>query len=151
MHTTNEPSAPIRYSAELEDVDWSGLKAALASDHFDNGRSPDQLRRSFENSQGACLAYYGQEIVGTGRILSDGVCNAYLVDVWTHSTFRRQEIAREMVRRLSAQLLGQHVYLQVDEESSEIYRRLGFREQPVGMSRVVGKWLVNEVTAEVED
>jgi ribosomal protein S18 acetylase RimI-like enzyme len=149
MEITNEPSAPIRYSAELNGVDWSELKTTLASDRFDNGRAPDQLRRSFENSQAVCLAYDGRLTVGTARVLSDGVCNAYLVDVWTHSRFRRQGIAREMVRRLTVRLPGQHIYLQVDQEMSEAYRRLGFREQPVGMSRVVGKWLVNEIASEV--
>ena len=31
------------------------------------------------------------------RLLSDGVCNAYLVDVWTMSVYRRQGIASRMI------------------------------------------------------
>jgi len=118
------------------------MKTLLAADQFDNGRSPEQLRRSFENSHSACIAYAGVRIVGTARVLSDDVCNAYLVDVWTASPLRRRGIAREMIRRLCAGLAGQHVYLQADEDVAEVYRRLGFREQPVGMSLVVGQWLV---------
>jgi ribosomal protein S18 acetylase RimI-like enzyme len=137
-------SPSITYSEDLDGVDWVALKAALAADCFDNGRSPEQLRRSFENSSAVALARRGEEIIGTGRVLSDEVSNAYLLDVWTHSRFRRRGIAREMIRRLSSQLGGQHLYLQADAENTEFYRRLGFREQPIGMSKTIGRWLVND-------
>ena len=77
-------------------------------------------------------------------MISDGVCNAYLVDLWTISRFRRKGIAKEMVAHLLGAISGQHVYLQADDDLVEFYRRLGFAEQPVGMSRVVGTWLVND-------
>lgn len=134
----------ILYRDDLHEVDWRALKAALAADNFDNGRTPQQLQRSFQNSHAACIAWHEGELVGTARVLSDGVCNAYLVDVWTTSRLRRQGIAREMVQRLLRGLPGQHIYLQADDDLVEFYRRLGFAEQPTGMNRVVGKWLVND-------
>jgi predicted GNAT family acetyltransferase len=114
----------------------------LAAGRFDNGRSAEQLRRSFENSRTVCIAWSENQIVGTARVLSDGVCNAYLVDVWTLSSFRQRGIAKEMIRQLSMRLAGQHIYLQAHEHLSEVYRRLGLREQPVGMGKIVGEWLV---------
>lgn len=137
-------NSTITYFDTLAGVDWTALKAALASDRFDNGRSPEQLRRSFENSFAVCIALAEGGIVGTARVLSDGVCNAYLVDVWTLSSFRRRGIAREMIRRLSTQLEGQHLYLQADDVNTPFYRRLGFCEHPIGMSRTIGRWLVND-------
>ena len=134
----------IRYRSDLEGIAWSTLKAALAADNFDNGRTPEQLQRSFENSFAVSIAWLDEQIVGTARVLSDQVCNAYLVDVWTASPFRKHGIAREMITRLGHLLHGQHVYLQADGDSVDFYRRLGFREQPAGMSCVVGHWLVNE-------
>jgi ribosomal protein S18 acetylase RimI-like enzyme len=116
------------------------MKTTLRQDAFDNGRSPEQLKASFENSYAACIATSQGRIIGTARVLSDGVCNAYLVDVWTLSEFRRKGIASTMIQRLLSQLSGQHVYLQTDD-ASEFYVKLGFVEQPLGMSKVVGKWL----------
>jgi predicted GNAT family acetyltransferase len=143
MNSTASPDSDLRFATDLQSVDWPGLKNLLAADHFDNGRTPEQLRRSFENSHSVCIAWSRDQIIGTARVLSDGVCNAYLVDVWTLSSFRRRGIAREMISQLSSRLCGQHIYLQADDDIAEIYRRLGFREQPVGMSRVVGKWLMS--------
>jgi hypothetical protein len=47
-----------------------------------------------------------------------------------------------MMQHLLDQLYGQHVYLFTDD-MPEFYRTLGFVEQPTGMGRVVGRWLVN--------
>lgn len=131
----------IFYKTNIDNVDWVEMKSTLRLDAFDNGRSPEQLKASFENSYAVCIAYSENRIIGTARVLSDGVCNAYLVDVWTLSEFRHQGIASTMIRALLSQLNGQHVYLQTDD-ALELYAKLGFVEQPHGMSTVVGEWLV---------
>ena len=135
--------AEIIYKTNLENIDWTEMKTTLRQDAFDNGRSPEQLKTSFENSYAICIAYAEGRIIGTARVLSDGVCNAYLVDVWTLSEFRHKGIASTMIQKLMSQLNGQHVYLQTDD-AKELYAKLGFVEQPTGMSKVVGEWLIND-------
>ena len=132
----------IRYQFDLKGVDWAEMKAAVAADNFDNGRTPTQLRQSFENSFAACVAYAGERIVGTARVLSDGVCNAYLVDVWTLTAYRHRGIASTMVRLLLDKLPGQHVFTFTDDVV-EFYKKLGFTERPTGLELVIGKWLDN--------
>lgn len=132
----------ISYKRDLDGVDWDEMKATLIEDDFDNGRTPEQLRASFANSYVTCIAYADGRIIGTVRALSDGICNAYIVDVWTYSPHRRQGVARAMIAQLLADLPGQHVYLFTDDVP-EFYRRLGFRERPHGMEIVVGTWLDN--------
>lgn len=134
--------ANVVYKTDLNHVDWVQMKTVLRQDNFDNGRSPEQLKASFENSYATCIAYTEEQIIGTARVLSDGVCNAYIVDVWTLSSFRRQGIARTMMQTLLNRLQGQHVYLFTDD-TVDFYRKLGFIEQPVGLGQVVGNWLVS--------
>jgi ribosomal protein S18 acetylase RimI-like enzyme len=140
MTPFEEIEMDIEYGHDLTNVDWPALKSTLAADHFDNGRTPDQLARSFANSHSAVLAYAGPRIIGTARVLSDGVCNAYVVDVWTLTEYRRRGIAREILRRLLAPLRGQHVYLFTDD-NVPFYKACGFRERPTGLELVVGEWL----------
>ena len=89
------------------------------------------------------LAWYDDRVVGMARLLSDGVCNAYLVDVWTMSGYRRRGIGSSMVRLLANRVPGQHIGLQTDD-AEEFYVSLGFRPQPSFMSLVVGTWLDND-------
>lgn len=133
----------ITYTTELAGVDWDELKATLAADQFDNGRSAQQLLQSFRNSYVSVVAHDNGKVVGTARAVSDGVCNGYIVDVWTLSQLRRRGIGRRMIEIILDRLEGQHVYL-FTGDVVDFYKKLGFVEQPVGLGRVVGAWLNNE-------
>ena len=133
----------IEYSTSAEGIDWAALKADLAADYFDNGRTPGQMERSFGASFRCVFARDGRPIVGTGRVISDGVCNAYLVDMWTHSAYRRRGIGRRMLELLCLGLAGQHLYLFTDDAEA-FYKACGFASRGVGMERIIGNWLQNE-------
>ncbi len=137
---------PVRIDSSLDRVDWAEAKADLAASRFDNGRSPDALRRSFEQSQHVAIARDGDCVVGMARLLSDGVCNAYLLDVWTAPAYRRQGIASGMTRLLVAQVPGQHIGLQTDDAQA-LYESLGFKPQPEFWSLVSGSWLDNDANS----
>jgi len=77
------------------------------------------------------------------RLLSDGVCNAYVVDVWTKATHRRRGVATSMTERLIALVPGQHVGLQTDS-ATKFYESLGFVPQPEFLARISGDWLDND-------
>ena len=133
----------VRVDGSLEGIDWEEAKADLVADDWDNGRSAAALRRAFEQSQHVAFARDGDRVVGMARMLSDGVSNAYVVDVWTMSSYRRQGIASRMVRHLLDQVPGQHVGLQTGDAQA-LYASLGFGEQPEFWSLVVGSWLDND-------
>jgi len=134
----------ITYTTDLSRVDWDALKAAVAADDFDNGRTPDQMRISAENSAVNIFAYAGDEIVGNARALSDSVCNAYVIDVWTKTAYRKRGIARRMMEMIAERVPGQHIYLAADDDACDFYTKLGYAKDGHGMSRVVGKWRQNE-------
>ena len=136
----------VRIDGSLDGIDWAQAKADLAADDFDNGRSPEALARSFEQSQHVVFARDGDRVVGMARLLSDGVSNAYLVDVWTASPYRRRGIATAMIRHLLLQVPGQHVGLQTDN-AQPFYESLGFVPQPEFWSAIVGSWLENEANS----
>ncbi|MDH4363313.1 MAG: GNAT family N-acetyltransferase [Acidimicrobiia bacterium] len=127
----------------LAGIDWEQVKADLAADEFDNGRSAGALRRSFERSQHVAIAREAGEIIGTARMLSDGVCNAYVVDVWIRSSHRRRGVGSAMMRFLTERVPGQHIGLQTDDQQA-FYSQLGYRPQPDFLSLVVGRWLDND-------
>ena len=132
----------VTFDSSLDGLDWAQAKTDLVADRFDNGRSADALRRSFESSQHVAFARDGTRIVGMARMLSDGVCNAYVVDVWTHSAYRRQGIASTLMRMLADAVPGQHIGLQTDDAQA-FYASLGYKPQPEFWSLVAGRWLDN--------
>lgn len=133
----------VHVDGSLEGIDWEQAKADLAADRWDNGRSAAALRQSFEQSRHVAVARDDGRVVGMARLLSDGVCNAFLVDVWTASGYRRQGVAWKMIRLLLDAVPGQHVGLQTDDAQA-LYASLGFEPQPEFLSQVVGTWLDND-------
>ena len=133
----------IAYSTSHDGIDWVALKAALAADHFDNGRTALQMENSFRASFRCVYAVDGTNVVGTARALSDGVCNAYIVDMWTLSILRRRGIGRRMIDLLCESLAGQHVYLFTDDQEA-FYAACGFAPRGVGLEKIVGHWLQND-------
>jgi ribosomal protein S18 acetylase RimI-like enzyme len=134
---------PVAFDSSLEGIDWAQVKTDLAADRFDNGRSSEALRRSFERSEHVAFARDGGRVVGMARLLSDGVSNAYLLDVWTQSSYRRQGVGSRLVELLAEQVPGQHIGLQTDDAKA-FYDSLGFEPQPEFWSRVSGRWLDND-------
>lgn len=131
----------VTFTKSVAQVDWAELVDDLTADSFHNGRTPDELRRSFENSAVVVLALdAGGRVIGTVRALSDGICNAYVVDVWTRSDYRRQGIANRMMALMEEELPGQHVYLFTDD-MVPFYEQAGYQPQETGMGKVIGRWL----------
>ncbi len=130
----------IWYKTDLDGVDWEQLKVDLIADQFDNGRSIEQYKTSFENSAYVIFAMDGNRIIGKARALSDGVCNCYVVDVWTHSNYRKQGIATAVMQKLIEQARGQHVHLFTDDAVG-FYEKVGFKQEEVSMGLVAGRWL----------
>ena len=114
-------TAELTFKHGNEGIDWTTLKSLLTEDDFDNGRTPEQLRISFENSHSVCFVTHGGRTIAKARLISDGVCNAYLVDVWTYTPYRRRGVASEMIRQLLERVPGQHVYLQADDDVITFY------------------------------
>jgi predicted GNAT family acetyltransferase len=135
-------SGSVRVVDVLAGVDWAALRDDLIADDFHNGRGVAALRRSFEASAHVAIAWADDRVIGTARLLSDGVCNAYVVDVWTQSAYRRQGIAAQLMRLLVDAVPGQHVGLFTDD-AQEFYRAIGFRQQGDFLSTVSGGWLDN--------
>lgn len=135
----------ITYKTDATDVDWPAMRQIIRDDNFHNGRSVEQYRRSFENSDAVVIAYDDDAIIGTARMLSDGVCNAYIVDVWTLSAYRGQGIASHMMELLEAQAQGQHISLWTDTAEG-FYERLGYqRTNDTLFEKIVGEWLQSDL------
>jgi predicted GNAT family acetyltransferase len=131
------------FKVPMENINWKEIKAKIEADDFDKFRSAKHFKTSFDNSFAVCFAFDGEEIIGKARVLSDQVCNAYIVDLWTYSPYRHQGVATKMMGILFKQVPGQHIYLFTNEETLPFYENLGMKPQGIGLGKVVGEWLIN--------
>ena len=92
----------------------------------------------------AVSAHQGERLVGTGRIIGDGVLHALVVDVIVDPDYRHRGIGSAIVERLVAEWRRHRivdVQLFCEFGVSPFYERLGFAARPEdapGMELVVG-------------
>lgn len=93
--------------------------------HYQRASIPQLIKGSF------CFfaAFHEDQLVGIGRVLSDGVSDAYLHEIGVRSTYRRRGIGRELVRRLTDYCIEKDlewIGLVATPENEEWYRQCGF-------------------------
>jgi ribosomal protein S18 acetylase RimI-like enzyme len=98
--------------------------------------SPQWIRKLVAGSHCFVVAMEGEEIVGMGRAISDGISDAYIQDLTVRSNRRNQgiggRILRTILERLHADGL-RWIGLIAEPGSSNLYRHAGFREMPAAV------------------
>lgn len=140
--------ADVQLHSNCDEINWTELHQSLIRDGLDNGRSAQQLQQCFENSTVSQFAQLNQKTIAMSRALSDGVCNAYIVDVWVAREFRKHAIGKTLVTALSQRLQGQHIYLYT-ERAHGFYEKMGFTRYGTGYAKIVGQWL-NKTAADAD-
>lgn len=86
--------------------------------------SPEQLLMAMKQSWYSIYVYSGNKLVATGRIVSDGIINAYLCGLGVDSHFRNQGIGTEN---------NLHMQLFCEENLVSYYKKEGLEEFAIGM------------------
>jgi len=102
--------------------------------------NPELIRRIVVGSHCFVLAWEGNEIVGMGRAISDGISDAYIQDITVLHEFQGQGIGtgivKEILNRLRADGL-QWIGLIAGRHSHPFYRKLGFEEMPASTAMLL--------------
>lgn len=108
-----------------EELDWNDFLKLDAS----------QLNQAMKQSWLVIYAYDGDTLVGTGRIVSDGVINAYLCGLGVSITYRNKGIGTEISRQLvdACKKNNLHIQFFCEKHLVPYYEKQGFVEFAVGM------------------
>lgn len=136
MQSTNSSeismdSACIDYSTELPTPErFAELFGPVG---WFPGRCIEDFRRSLAGTWCCVCAYDGEQLVGFGRVISDGVIHALLTEVAVAATHRRRGIGRRIVSRLVDRCVAaniQQIQLFSADGKISFYRELGFEPRP---------------------
>ena len=97
--------------------------------------SADSILLAMQNSYHVVCAYSGEKLVGTGRVISDGVMNAYLCGLGVLPDYRHQGIARKLTELLikRCQEANLHMKFFCEEHLQPFYEQQGFERFAIGM------------------
>ena len=123
----------VELRCDCAGVDWTAVYETLkrvGMGHY----SPELHRQAFEASQATVFAYFGNQLVGFARALSDGVCQAAIYDVAVVPEFQRQGIGAKLMETLLARFARFNVILYASPGKEDFYRSLHLRKLKTGMA-----------------
>lgn len=86
-----------------------GVLALYAEAGWLDGETPAQLECALENSHKICCAFDDKKLVGFFRAISDGVGDAYLLDLFVSVKYRKLGIGRKLAQTLVASLRAEGI------------------------------------------
>jgi ribosomal protein S18 acetylase RimI-like enzyme len=91
----------------------------------------------FRNSQAVVFIFDQSKMVGFGRAISDGVCQAAIYDVAVQPDYQGKGIGKLIIRNLTQQLPGCSFILYASPGKEDFYRKLNFNKMKTGMALFV--------------
>ena len=95
----------------------------------------NDLMMAIKNSYRSIYAYTDNKLIGTGRVVSDGIIIAYICGLGVLPDYRNQGIGSELLRMLKEHCKEQKLHVQIfcEENLISYYSKMGFTKFAVGM------------------
>jgi ribosomal protein S18 acetylase RimI-like enzyme len=125
---------PFTWSEQVDGVDWQELSDLMRAAPLGN-KPPELLRTAFTNSLYRCFVFDEGRLVGTGRVLGDGVDAAYLCDVAILPSHQGRGLGDAIIARLLARARGHRkIILYAVPGKEGFYKRFGFKRMSTAMA-----------------
>jgi GNAT superfamily N-acetyltransferase len=98
-------------------------------------KPPEALRTVFGNSMFTCFLYAGDQLVGAGRALADGLDCAYIADLAVHPEHQGRGLGKALVQKLVCRAQGhKKIILYANPGTEGFYHGLGFLRMNTAMA-----------------
>lgn len=122
----------VKIKTSTKDVDWQSVSDILSFYGLcDYDAKTEQ--KIFENSYAVAFVYDEEQLVGCGRAISDGICQAAIYNVALREEYHGKQIGRAIIESLLEQVKGCTVALYTHPKTVAMYEKFGFRRQKTGM------------------
>lgn len=119
---------------ECAGVDWKVVSETLKSVGMSYDE-PGMHQKAFENSYVSVFIYHDNRLIGFGRAISDGVCQAAIYDVAVLPEHQNKGIGTTIVKNILDRVSHCNVILYASPGKEGFYRTMGLRKMKTGMAR----------------
>ena len=123
----------FRFAENLENVPWEQLCDLYGKTDLGQ-RNAAELQHAFTQSSHVVVVYQEQQVIASGRAISDSVYYAGIFDIAVLPEYQGQGLGREIMQRLLAKLENQFVVLTTTVGKEPFYSKLGFRKHKTAMA-----------------
>jgi len=123
----------INIKLGCDGVTWEAVSEILKTvgmTYYD----PDIHRRAFEASHTSVFIYNNEKLIGFGRAISDGICQAAVYDCAIIPLFQGMGWGTKLVETILSQIPDCNAILYASPGKEGFYQKQGFRKMKTGMA-----------------
>jgi GNAT superfamily N-acetyltransferase len=98
-----------------------------------------KIKKAFLNSYKVVTAWDGEIIIGSGRMISDGVCYGWIHDIGIHPDYQKKGIGSSLMNELMNGNESLLIGLTSAFGAEEFYYKLGFKKHKSALAKYPGK------------
>ena len=126
----------LRLQFDTFHIDWDLVPEILRE--VGMGYHPAETHKiAFNNSYAVVFVFDEENLIGFGRAISDGVCQAAIYDVAIRPAYQGKGIGKMVVRQLTERCSGCNFILYASPGKEPFYEKLRFRKMKTGMALFV--------------
>ncbi|MDR3058886.1 MAG: GNAT family N-acetyltransferase [Dysgonomonas sp.] len=123
----------LRYKDNCENIPWDKVPLLLEKVNM-SFSDPETHKESFEASYSVIFVFDNEELIGFGRILSDGVRQSAIYDVAVEPSYQGHKIGQNIIERLIKTTPNCNFILYASPGKEGFYKKLNFRKMKTGMA-----------------
>lgn len=123
----------------VQHVDWEGLYALYEDvnmlGRFIKNKEYEKIKQGFENSYKVVTAWDNDKLIGSCRMISDGICYGMVFDVAVLEDYQGRGIGKNLMIKLLEGEENIPVHLTATFGKEEFYKKLGFKKHKTAYSK----------------
>ncbi|MES2040672.1 MAG: GNAT family N-acetyltransferase [Pseudomonadota bacterium] len=124
----------LKWVTVQDEVDWQTLSELYRIAPLGN-KPAKNLEIVFSNSMYKCFVYAGDQLIGVGRALADGLDCSYICDIAIHPEFQGIKLGKAIVNHLVEKSQGhKKIILYANPGKEGFYKKLGFHPMKTAMA-----------------
>lgn len=116
-----------------ESINWSKVAEMLS--HFGlSNLDAETQQKVFERSYAVVFLFDNENLIGFGRAISDGICQAAIYNVALDERYHGKGLGRKIINEIIEQVKQCNIILYTHPKTIEFYEKLGFLKMKTGMA-----------------
>jgi len=116
-----------------KNINWSKVAELLS--HFGlSDLDAETQQKVFERSYAVVFLFDNEELIGFGRAISDGICQAAIYNIAVDEKYHGKGLGREIINQLVEEVKQCNIILYTHPNTVDFYEKLGFLKMKTGMA-----------------
>ena len=122
-----------RVQKTTENINWTRVADLLAYFGLSEFDAKTQ-QKVFEQSYAVVFIFDREQIIGFGRAISDGICQAAIYNIALDEKYHGKGLGKEIINQLISQVEQCNIILYTHPNTVDFYEKLGFLKMKTGMA-----------------